>query len=419
VRPRPLLLVVLALALPLAMLVPPASSQTRGVDGWLYYVVTGDATAGELWRVRPGQPGTAAQLTVGHEDDRPSVSPDGRTVAFRRIDPTATNGEPSHQLWLMDADGTNERRVDLADLDSPTPAWSPDGRRLALTASPGTVLNLWTATRAGTRLRPVLDWDVAADFRPTAPTFTPDGRWIVFVGDRPGTDVRDVMSVRPDGTGLQPLTSDDLLEDSPDVSPDGRRLAYVARDPETFQRTVRIVAMDGSGPRTVPGLDDPVRVRWTPDGSHLVVTQGTPRRITLVVPSTGATTPASPGAADVQERDGVVGPTPTQCDGRWATIVGSAAGETIRGSVGHDVIVAGGGRDTVLGLEGDDVICGGPGDDDVTGGPGVDRLFGQSGSDTLRARDSRRDGRIDCGADRDPAAGRDAGVDPAAVSCNP
>jgi Tol biopolymer transport system component len=392
----------------------PAPAQTRGVDGWAYFVVTNGSPT--LWRARPGRPATAERLTDG-ADDRVTVSPDGLTVAFRRQSTAA--GSPPYELWLMDADGTRERRVDLPGLSISTPTWSPDARTLAFTASAGPTLQLWTSTRTGTRVRPVLDWDVAADLRPTAPTYTPDGRRLVFVGDheRGSDQARDLWSVRTDGTGLTRVTGDLLVEDSPDVSPDGRRLAFVTENPTTSARRLRLSDVDGTHRRTVEGLDDPVQVRWTPDGRDLVVSLGSPRRVVLVDPASGAASPVSPAVASRNETGGVVAATPATCDGRPATIVGGPGADVLSGSVGDDVVVGGAGADTISGLAGDDVVCGGTGNDVLVGGSGSDRLFGEGGSDTLRARDGARDARLDCGAGRDRAAVRDRRLDPAARSC--
>jgi len=71
------------------------------------------------------------------------------------------------------------------------------------------------------------------------------------------------------------------------------------------------------------------------------------------------------------------------CQGRKATIIGTAAGETLTGTPGADVIVAGGGADKVNGLGGNDVICGRTGKDKLKGGPGNDRLQGNKSADTL------------------------------------
>jgi Ca2+-binding RTX toxin-like protein len=114
---------------------------------------------------------------------------------------------------------------------------------------------------------------------------------------------------------------------------------------------------------------------------------------------------------------GTARPAAPTCLGKPATIVGTAASETIRGTAGDDVIVGGGGAlDALYGLGGDDRLCadsesargvsvwGGPGDDrirgsgELFGGGGNDRvtspqrdssseaLFGGPGDDVLRSR---------------------------------
>jgi Ca2+-binding RTX toxin-like protein len=70
-------------------------------------------------------------------------------------------------------------------------------------------------------------------------------------------------------------------------------------------------------------------------------------------------------------------PAPPRCDGRVATLVGTAGDDTLRGTAGADVIVGLGGNDRIVGLGGDDVLCGGDGRDRIEGGPGDDRVLGQ------------------------------------------
>ncbi|MCI0453613.1 MAG: thrombospondin type 3 repeat-containing protein [Candidatus Dadabacteria bacterium] len=62
------------------------------------------------------------------------------------------------------------------------------------------------------------------------------------------------------------------------------------------------------------------------------------------------------------------------CQGKTATIVGSAGKNTIYGTLGPDVIHGLGGDDTIHGVSGNDVIC---------GGNGIDKLFGDSGNDKI------------------------------------
>jgi len=112
-----------------------------------------------------------------------------------------------------------------------------------------------------------------------------------------------------------------------------------------------------------------------------------------------------PGSADAAA---------TRCDGRRATIVGTAGSEVINGTAGDDVIVGRAGSDTISGRGGNDRICGGKGNDRLLGGGGNDRLFGgkdrvfenEEGT-TSRIGDVLRGGRgndrLDPGRDTRPA----------------
>ncbi len=72
-----------------------------------------------------------------------------------------------------------------------------------------------------------------------------------------------------------------------------------------------------------------------------------------------------------------------RCNGKRATIVGSARADRLKGTRRADVIVALGGNDKIAGANGNDTICAGTGNDTMDGGSGNDRLYGQDGKDKL------------------------------------
>ncbi len=80
--------------------------------------------------------------------------------------------------------------------------------------------------------------------------------------------------------------------------------------------------------------------------------------------------PATPAAAEV-----------ALCDGRAATIVGTAGDDVLQGTAAADVIAGLGGNDQIRGGAGDDVIC---------GGDGADTLRGEAGDDVLLAGPARK-----------------------------
>ena len=85
--------------------------------------------------------------------------------------------------------------------------------------------NLWVMNADGTERRLVLDEEVSGAGHMNALTWSPDGGWLAFA-----TDTR-IYLVRPDGTGLRPLVHQDFgVEPAVQWSPDGSRIAYCALD---------------------------------------------------------------------------------------------------------------------------------------------------------------------------------------------
>jgi hypothetical protein len=77
-------------------------------------------------------------------------------------------------------------------------------------------------------------------------------------------------------------------------------------------------------------------------------------------------------------------PAMPKCNGRLATIAGTAGNDSLVGTPHRDVIASLGGNDSVSGFAGNDLICGGAGRDTLRGGKGRDVLLGQKGRDTLK-----------------------------------
>ena len=113
-------------------------------------------------------------------DDQPSWSPTGGQIAYRHHD---DNGRMD--VWLMNADGSGQLNL-TADLPSngqrSTPAWSPDGTRIAFAVREigyaGTVSSIWTMRADGSDKRMITSTLTGFD---AAPTWSPDGQRIAFI----------------------------------------------------------------------------------------------------------------------------------------------------------------------------------------------------------------------------------------------
>jgi len=118
--------------------------------------------------------------------------------------------------WVMNADGTDPRRLTSFTADAPYSqdvgpgAWSPDGAQLVIARSmspvgePAGGLALFIINADGSGLRQLTPWALRAGSRAD---WSSDGRRIVFrtipPNDEPGGDI---YTIRPDGSGLRQLT---------------------------------------------------------------------------------------------------------------------------------------------------------------------------------------------------------------------
>ena len=126
-------------------------------------------------------------------------SPDGKRIAFAHVDSSPGNGPDANAgLWVVNADGSNPRRVVRYAVGS-NPAWSPDGRRIAFRRFDRLAGNsdLYVVNADGSGLRRLTRH---AENVPRSFAWSPDGRTIAFLHNR------EVYIVKADGSDERRLT---------------------------------------------------------------------------------------------------------------------------------------------------------------------------------------------------------------------
>ncbi len=156
-------------------------------------------------------------------------SPDGATIAFARPPITTSGGSV---IALVDvATGHVTELASTASDRNDAPHWSPDGTRLTFarqTARPSQA-TLLMVNADGSNLHQIGPRNLYA----IEPRWSPDGSLIVFYGETPGETPHggDIYAIRPDGTGLQALTTD-RASGRPNWTADGRLVfAHSVGDP--------------------------------------------------------------------------------------------------------------------------------------------------------------------------------------------
>jgi DNA-binding beta-propeller fold protein YncE len=188
----------------------------------------------------------------------------------------------------------------------------------------------------------------------------------------------DGIAASSDGKSLYVTSSTSILT-----------FAIAANGGLVFQQCLSNKGIAGCSPIAGAGISDVAGVAVSPDGSAVYVVGRSPAYLARF--SRGATGgPSGPGTTGGGAGGGKPGGSgggssgnPLRCDGRKATIVGTAHNDRLKGTKHADVIVGLGGNDTIEGLAGNDYVCGGAGKDKLAGGAGNDRLEGEAGNDKL------------------------------------
>ena len=171
-------------------------------DGRELAVVKSAARGGgsSIWIIGAAD-GAARRLTHGSIDLEPSWAPDGRSIAFVRVDPKTYQGG----IWLVRPNGSGLHRILTRVHAVAEPVWSPDGSRLLV--HDGHALYSVRPDGGGRRTLVRLHVDPMGAVEDPAPSWSPDGNWVVFcqLRARP-PEGSDLWIVRGDGTGLRRIT---------------------------------------------------------------------------------------------------------------------------------------------------------------------------------------------------------------------
>ena len=219
---------------------------------------------------KSGPPPEMTRLTTDPERDLNGIwSPDGRMIAF------ISNRSGSDQIWLMDADGKNQRQVTKGVAMAAWPAFSPDGSRLVF----------WSYdSAAGTYGIELVDIDgenmnrkvvVQSHSMLDRPTFHPDGKYIAYGAVTEGN--WDIWLVNADTGRKWRLTSDPRMETNPLWRPDGKALAFKVAPGGEYSLTQEdfMTFENGFQNPTIHAWNGPESVQmngWSPDGRKITYT---------------------------------------------------------------------------------------------------------------------------------------------------
>lgn len=198
----------------------------------------------------------------------PAWSPDGSRIAF------TSKRDGDREIYVIKADGSNviQLTINSDDYDG-GPEWSPDGSKVMFTFDRNWDSEIYVMNADGSNLTQLTD---NSDID-QVPVWSPDGSKIAFASDRDG--YVDIYVMNADGSNVTQLTYiPDVSKRRIAWSPDGSKIMFISispRDPVTFEIHFDIYVMNADGSNLTQLTDDfgmNENPAWSPDGSRIAFT---------------------------------------------------------------------------------------------------------------------------------------------------
>ena len=188
----------------------------------------------------------------------------------------------TYQIYTMNADGSNQTQLTFLEGDPAYPIWSPNGKQIVFTVLVGEHFDkknkrivmdeeVFVMDADGTNQRNLTNNPEYDSF----PDWSPDGEQIVFVSSRSRNVHKGIGSnlfvMSPDGENVKQITHFKWVT-SPRWSPDGKRIAFETDDFD-IDRQVYVVDADGRNPWQVssPKANTAMILGgWSPDGKQIL-----------------------------------------------------------------------------------------------------------------------------------------------------
>jgi TolB protein len=186
----------------------------------------------------------------------PAWSPDGKRLAYVSFE----LGKPVVYVQTL----ATGQRVPLANFkgNNSAPAWAPNGQQLALVLSRDGISQIYTIGANGSGLRRVM----RSPLIDTEPQYTADGSSLVFTSDRGGNP--QIYKVPVAGGDAQRLTFNGSYNISPALSPDGNKLVYVTRRDGAFR--IALQDMGSGGEQLLTSGPDDESPSFAPNGMQIL-----------------------------------------------------------------------------------------------------------------------------------------------------
>jgi Tol biopolymer transport system component len=200
-----------------------------------------------IYQLRSSGPATLLPVLQDSASNIQAVlSPDRTSIAF------STNRHGSFDLYVMDADGRNLRRLTTDPGNEGEPVWTFDGAQIVYTSTRGTTTQVAIIPSSGGEGRLL----TATSGGNHSPTISPDGRTVAFISSRDGNP--EIYAMGLDGSNQRRLTRTPLREVCPRFFRNGDLGYAVERGGKSKGSQVMRLAWGGTTPIVLAETEAPI-----------------------------------------------------------------------------------------------------------------------------------------------------------------
>lgn len=208
--------------------------------------------------------GNQRRLTANPGSDLyPALSPDGQRIAF------VSQRDGNSEIYVMDSDGSDLMRLTNDAAEDRLPAWSPDGKRIAFASDRSGNADLYVVDVDGQNLVQL----TSGPERDGHPAWSPDGAWLAYNSGGEQQTTWEIKTIAATGGTSRKLTDNAVIDWSPCWAADGSSILFLSR--RSAQNAIYSVSPDGSQERKFfEGLESVWGAVWSPDDQYVAFTSG-------------------------------------------------------------------------------------------------------------------------------------------------